>query len=106
MRWHRIPLPWRSLITQWQPPVLLTYEQARGPYRSFRHEHEFIARTEGVEIVDTISFSLPLRHILEPIGRLLVEPVVRRQLESILDFRSAKSAAILAADGDRLQERF
>lgn len=101
MRWHRIPLRWRSLITEWRPPVLITYEQARGPYRSFRHEHQFIERQEGVEIVDTISFTLPFAQIFEPIGRLLVEPVVRKQLENILDVRAATSAAILAASGGR-----
>ncbi len=92
LRWRMLKLPWRSVITEWEPPELLTYEQARGPFRSFRHVHLFKSSPEGTEIIDQIDF-LPPRGL--PLAFLL-----GKELERILDYRASASAAVLSSEAD------
>jgi ligand-binding SRPBCC domain-containing protein len=48
-----------SRITDWEPPHRLTYEQARGPYRWFRHEHSFETEGDGTRVVDKVIYRAP-----------------------------------------------
>jgi ligand-binding SRPBCC domain-containing protein len=87
-RWRGVPLRWRSLITEYEPPSWLVYEQDRGPFRHFRHEHSFEATEKGVEITDTILY----RTVGGPwVDRSIVEPDLRR----ILRYRDTASRKIL-----------
>jgi ligand-binding SRPBCC domain-containing protein len=87
-RWRGVPLRWRSLITEYEPPSWLVYEQDRGPFRHFRHEHSFEATETGVEITDTILYRTVGGAWVD---RSLVEPDLRR----ILRYRDAASRKIL-----------
>ncbi len=78
-----IPQRWRSEITLWEPPHRFVDEQVRGPYRSWRHLHEFHTAPGGTEIHDTVRYALPLGAF----GRVAHALVVRRQLESIFAYR-------------------
>lgn len=78
-----VPQRWTSLIAEWDPPRAFVDEQVRGPYRSWRHRHEFRSVRGGTELVDRVEYALPFG----PIGRLAHLLLVRRQLESIFDFR-------------------
>jgi ligand-binding SRPBCC domain-containing protein len=69
-------------------------EQVRGPYRSWRHEHEFRAVPGGTEIVDRVGYALPLGVL----GRLAHALFVRRRLQAIFDHREAMVERILIQD--------
>lgn len=79
-----LPMKWVSVITEYDPPVRFVDEQAKGPYRTWRHEHGFRARDGGTEVTDAVRYALPLG----PIGALAHALFVRRQLESIFDHRA------------------
>jgi len=36
-----VPLMWRTRITEWEPGVIFVDEQETGPYRLWRHTHQF-----------------------------------------------------------------
>jgi ligand-binding SRPBCC domain-containing protein len=78
-----VPQRWVSEITEYDPPHGFVDEQRAGPYRSWRHEHRFRETADGTEISDRIEYALPLG----PFGRLGHALFVRRQLESIFDYR-------------------
>jgi ligand-binding SRPBCC domain-containing protein len=78
-----VPQRWVSEITSYDPPGGFVDEQRSGPYRSWRHEHRFSDTADGTEIRDRIEYALPFG----PIGRLGHALFVRRQLESIFDYR-------------------
>ena len=51
----------------------------RGPFRSFGHEHLFIADGDGTRMIDTITLASPLLgSIVEP---LMLVPYLRRLVE-------------------------
>lgn len=73
--WHGIPLRWRSRIVSVDPTRSLTYEQARGPYRRFVHEHQFEIVEGGTEMVDRVDWTprfawLTGRYVLRDIEAL------------------------------------
>ena len=97
LRWRGLPLRWTSRIVDWEPPHLLTYEQVRGPYRAFRHEHRFEAETGGTRVTDRVVFRAPG-------GRLIERLLVRPDLERIFRHRERAARRILGtrAPGSRV----
>lgn len=91
---HGLPLRWQSEITAWEPPFRFVDEQRRGPYRLWIHEHRFLERDGGTEIVDQVRYAAPG-------GRLVERLFVDRDLARIFDYRRARIAALLAGDGPR-----
>lgn len=68
-----------SRITALEAPRRFVDEQVRGPFRSFSHEHVFIADGDGTRMVDTITLASPLLgSIVEP---LILVPYLRRLIE-------------------------
>lgn len=91
-RWRGLPLPWRSLITEYHSPCSLVYRQDRGPFRYFQHEHYFEAVATGVVVTDRI--------IYRAWGGPWVERnLVRPDLQRILRHREAASRELLEAAG-------
>lgn len=74
-RWRGLPLPWVSRITDWREPEFFAYEQQRGPYRFFRHEHTFIATASGARVIDRALFSTHGGRLFD---RTLALPDLRR----------------------------
>jgi len=83
IRWLGLPLRWKTLITAYEPPHRFVDEQARGPYRLWRHTHTFLETHEGTRVVDHVDYALPLG----PLGKLAHWLAVRRQLEEIFAYR-------------------
>jgi len=81
---------WRTLISDYNPPHYFTDEQLMGPYSFWHHRHEFVSTTEGTLIQDTVNYALPLGII----GLLVHTLFVKRQLQSIFDFRTSAINAI------------
>jgi ligand-binding SRPBCC domain-containing protein len=92
IRWLRIPMRWRTLISAYDPPHSFVDEQIRGPYRRWHHTHTFHAEGGSTRIVDRVAYELPFG----PLGTLAHTLLVRRQLEGIFDYRREAIAALFA----------
>lgn len=88
LRWRGLPFQWTSRITDWVPDEFFAYEQKRGPYRFFRHEHSFTAGKGFTEIRDDVFFRAPG-------GRLADSLIARPDLRRIFAFRERHLAAVL-----------
>ena len=80
LRVRGLPMRWRTLIKEWQPPHRFVDEQVRGPYRQWIHEHRFEPRDGGTLACDTVHYAVPFDFITH---RLFV----RRDVETIFAFR-------------------
>jgi ligand-binding SRPBCC domain-containing protein len=78
-----VPQRWTSEITVWEPPHRFVDEQVRGPYSKWHHEHTFGEVDGGTRIDDRVTYGLPFG----PLGKVVHALFVRRQLESIFDYR-------------------
>ncbi len=78
-----LPMHWRTLITNHEPPHRFVDEQLVGPYSFWHHTHTFTAVDGGTLIGDHVRYVLPLGTF----GRLAHKLVVRRQLETIFAYR-------------------
>ena len=94
LRWRGLPFRWASLLTDWQAPESFAYEQKKGPYRFFRHEHFFKSVDGGTKVCDRILFRAPGGDLAD---RLIARPDLRR----ILDYREQRALPVLRI----LQER-
>jgi ligand-binding SRPBCC domain-containing protein len=99
IRWAGIPLSWTSVITEYEPPFHFVDEQARGPYRFWRHRHSFRPSTAGTVVCDSVEYALPFGWL----GRLAHGLIVGRQLRRIFDYRQkalAELMGVLAAGSE------
>jgi ligand-binding SRPBCC domain-containing protein len=78
-----VPLKMTSRITALEFPASFTDEQVRGPFKSFRHVHEFEATPTGSIMSDRVEFTAPFG----PLGRLAEKLVLRRYLERLITDR-------------------
>jgi ligand-binding SRPBCC domain-containing protein len=83
--WHfGVPLQMRSRMTEKQSPDYFVDEQVKGPFRRFRHVHEFHQDSAGTTMVDRIEFEAPFG----PIGRLVEKLVLARYLQRLIETRN------------------
>lgn len=83
LRLFGIPIGWRTLISEWNPPHSFTDEQLRGPYAQWIHRHSFEAVGNRTMMRDQVRYRVPLG----PFGNLF-HPLVRRQVARIFEHRS------------------
>jgi len=81
LRIRGIPIRWRSKITVWEPPQRFVDEQVRGPYRLWRHEHEFEERDGGTLVRDRVQYAVLFDFLVH-------ELLVRRDVEKIFAYRT------------------
>lgn len=79
----KIPLKWRTRISQVQLNRSFTDFQEKGPYKYWNHFHEFIPNKEGVLIRDTVDYELPFGIL----GNIAHRVFVKKKLAHIFDFR-------------------
>lgn len=89
LRWRGLPLRWTSLVTDWDRPRYFAYEQARGPYRFFRHEHAFEETEDGILVRDRVEFR-------GPAGRFVDRLVTLPDLARIFRFRESQALELLS----------
>lgn len=83
--WHfGVPIRMTSRITEMQAPFYFVDEQAKGPFRRFRHVHEFTEDSGGTVMVERIEFEAPFG----PIGRLVEKLVLARYLQELIGQRN------------------
>jgi ligand-binding SRPBCC domain-containing protein len=81
LRMRGLPLRWRTLIKEWQPPHRFVDEQIRGPYQQWIHEHTFEARDGGTLARDVVRYVVPLDWLVH---RWFVRPDIKK----IFQFRT------------------
>lgn len=79
----KVPLKWRTRITQVDCNKSFTDFQERGPYKYWNHFHKFIPNKEGVLMKDTVDYELPLGFF----GNLVHRLFVKKKLADIFDYR-------------------
>lgn len=79
-----LPVRWRTRIEEWVPDRRFVDVQLSGPYRSWRHTHEFEDAEGGTRMRDTVEYQLPFG----PLGDLAHALFVRREVEGIFDHRN------------------
>jgi ligand-binding SRPBCC domain-containing protein len=85
LRVRGLPLRWRTVIERYEPMREFVDVQVRGPYRVWRHTHEFREVRGGTEVRDLVEYSLPLGVV----GQVVHEVVVRRDLDRIFAYRQS-----------------
>ena len=95
--WHfGVPLRMTSRITEMEAPDYFVDEQVRGPFRSFRHVHEFSESPGGTVMVDLVEFAAPFG----PLGRLAERLVLTCYLRNLIEQRNRHlTACPQAAEG-------
>lgn len=90
---HHLPLRWRTRIEVWDPPRSFVDVQLRGPYRSWRHTHDFEPFEGGTLIRDVVRYELPLGALGELVGGRWVE----RDVALIFAYRRTRLLELFAA---------
>lgn len=91
IRWFGLPMAWKTIITEYEPPFHFVDTQERGPYRLWVHRHTFHPAEGGTLVGDHVRYALPFG----PLGRLAHAAMVRRQLREIFAYRQKALAEIL-----------
>lgn len=86
-----VPFRWRTLIEVFEPGVRFVDVQLRGPYRLWRHLHEFEDAPGGTLMRDRVEYALPLG----PLGALAHVLFVRRQVDAIFRHRTVAVERLL-----------
>jgi ligand-binding SRPBCC domain-containing protein len=76
---YGVPIPWKTQIDVWEPPVRFVDRQLSGPYVWWRHEHRFAATPSGTQVIDAVEYR-PRLHWLS-------SALVRRDVERIFSYR-------------------
>jgi len=79
-----IPVSWKTKIVQVNELRSFTDFQLKGPYKLWRHYHEFIPNGQGVLMKDTVAYKLPFGIIGDITHYLLVQ----KKLKQIFDYRN------------------
>ncbi len=99
LKWHGLPIAWKTEILAWNPPHSFTDIQLRGPYRLWHHVHTFHADPEGTRMADLVTYRLPLG----PLGELAHALTVRRDLERVFDYRFQEIEKLFAPSQPRVR---
>ena len=81
---HGIPFPWRTKITQWDPPHRFADVQLRGPYVQWDHTHTFEEKDGGTLMKDHVEYIVPGG----PLSPLIHKLFVRKNVENIFKYRN------------------
>lgn len=100
IRWFGLPIRWKSLISDYQPPLRFVDQQTEGPYALWRHAHEFTATANGTRVLDEVHYVLPMGAL----GNLAHALVVGNQLKEIFRHRQRTLPALIG--GDKLRYRY
>ncbi len=81
-----IRMNWVTEIKNVEKHQYFIDEQRAGPYRLWHHQHFFKEIERGVEVVDIVTYSLPMGIL----GRIAHQLFVEKQLNSIFEYRFNK----------------
>jgi ligand-binding SRPBCC domain-containing protein len=92
IRWLGLPLRWRTLIREYDPPARFVDVQVRGPYDRWEHRHMFLEEHGGTWVDDRVTYRLPMG----PLGHALHGLVVGPQLAAIWAYRRRRIGELIA----------
>ena len=75
-----IPMNWITEIKTVKELEFFVDEQRKGPYKIWHHEHHFKEVEGGVEMIDIVSYELPLGFL----GKIMHPILVRKSLKKFL----------------------
>ena len=78
-----IPLKWQTKIIQVEHQKSFTDFQQKGPYKYWKHFHEFIPNEKGILMKDTVEYELPFGVL----GNVVHSLLVKKKLNRIFDYR-------------------
>ena len=78
------PFGWQTEIEVYEPTRRFVDRQLRGPYRVWRHTHEFEDVAGGTRMADHVEYELPLG----PLGDIAHALFVKRTVAKIFDYRA------------------
>jgi ligand-binding SRPBCC domain-containing protein len=87
-------LTWVTEITHIREREYFVDEQRVGPYSMWHHEHKIEPVADGVLMTDIVSYQLPFG----PLGSLAHGLFVKRQLQSIFEYRRQAVDALFGPD--------
>ncbi|TPV51845.1 SRPBCC family protein [Pseudarthrobacter phenanthrenivorans] len=73
-----IPLTMTSRVTGFDFPHSFTDEQVKGPFKSFRHVHEFETTAGGSIMTDRVEFAAPFGLLGRVVEKLVLRPYLQR----------------------------
>ena len=82
---------WVTEIKHVVPLSSFVDEQRVGPYKLWHHRHEFIPTDGGVDIIDTVNYTMPYSIL----GELMHLLWVRRRLHTIFHYRRERMVELL-----------
>ena len=92
--WHfGVPVRMTSTITELDAPHRFVDEQVRGPFRAFRHVHEFSYQDGRTTMVDRIEFTAPFGVLGVAVERCLLRPYLRHLITVRNRFLTSAAAA-------------
>ncbi len=93
LKWlNVVRMNWVTLIKDYEPPRFFADEQAKGPYKYWRHVHTFEDVEGGTQMRDRVQYELPFG----PLGTITHKLVVQRQINGIFDYRNRQIRKIFA----------
>ena len=81
-----VPVRWRALVREWDPPYRFVDVQVRGPYARWEHRHRFLEEGNGTWVEDRVTYRLPLGSL----GRVAHALLVRRQIAALWRYRTRR----------------
>ena len=100
LRYHGLPMKWRTQIVEWVPGERFVDLAVNSPYKLWHHTHTFEARDGGTFMRDIVRYALPFG----PLGSLAHVLSVRRDVGRIFDYRYAQIEQLFPAQDSPAQE--
>jgi len=75
-----LPLVHEGLITRYERPAFVQDTMARGRFRKYQHDHQFIEIDGQTLVIERLRFSMPFGPLGKQLGKRLVVPTVTRLL--------------------------
>lgn len=109
LRLHGVPVGWHTVILEWEPPLGFTDYQRRGPFRLWRHRHDFIEVDGGTLLRDTVHFAIYGSALLPEAATRWVDRDLRQIFNYRQDVIAARFGRLLpssstSADGPRTSQ--
>jgi ligand-binding SRPBCC domain-containing protein len=79
----KIPLKWKTIITEYEPPYKFVDVQKKGPYKKWIHTHTFEAIEDKTKITDNVDYEVPAGIL----GSILNKIYIGKTLNAIFNFR-------------------
>ena len=98
-RWLGVPMRWKTVITEYDPPFGFVDKALKSPYVLWHHRHTFRKEDEGTMVGDRIDYILPFG----PFGQAIHSLVVANQLKQIFDYRQKAIIELLGGTASEIR---